>query len=130
MTTEIIKSAFSKQFNIQLKADDPSYSEDWFRTKIEGFNFQLGIEDALFKINVDLDFIGYDEPEKESLKYIQETNKELAKDSRIYLGEQDWYYRLFPKEGVAETIKSEKDLTDLVHDFINFGNHKKIKWMK
>lgn len=130
MTTELVLKTFQEKFNIELKPEDPSYSLNWFRTEVEGFKFQLGVEEGLFKINVDFDFIGYDESDDEVFEYMDKVNKDVGNNKRMYLGEQDWYYRLLLKDGISGTIKSQQDIVALVHEFLEFANHENVKCLR
>ena len=130
MTRDIIIKTFKEKYNIDLKPDDLDYSMDWFRCKIEECKFQIGIEDGIFKINIDLDSIGYDEPINETLNWIKKKNKEIGLNKRVYLGEADNFYKIFPNKGVLENIKSKEDIIELVNEFIEFASNEKISWLK
>ena len=130
MTRDVLINAFKETYNIDLKPDDPDHSMDWFRCKIDGCKFQVGIEEGIFKANIDLDFIGYDDPMSETLAWIKTKNKEIGLDKRVHLGEADNYYRIFPNTGVLEQIKNQEDLISLVNEFIAFAGHEKISWLK
>ena len=124
MTLELIVETLESHFKVDL-----SYEQDnWFRFKLNGRQFQGGFEDGLFKISIDLKQIGYDTDYSEVENRMKRINKEIGKGKRVYLGEADYFYRVFVKDNILKTVKDREDIIDLMNELIEFGTNEKLKY--